>query len=119
VAEREVSLGALHTVQACPDAPFVVCIGGDKPDNNFKVLDVREMQAVRNTFGKRHLQNPLKTAEFGFAPAEEAEPGEDMETEAAAATLRSMTLAPEKPKVSGGAAGKFKKKEKKKKKNPF
>merc|ERR1712098_238698 len=42
VTERDLKMGQLHAVQSCPDAPFVVCMGGDKRDNNFKVLDVRE-----------------------------------------------------------------------------
>jgi len=119
VSEREVKLGALHTVQACPDAPFVVCMGGDKSSDNFKVMDLRDSQPVRNRFGKRILQNPLNTADFGFSTADEAEPAEDMETEAATATLESMSLAPEastNPKPSGGAGSKFKKKDKEKKK---
>ena len=70
-------------------------------------------------FGKRNLQNPLGTAEFGFATADDAEPEEDMETDAAA-LVESMTIKEEEKtstvKVSGGAAGKFKKKNKEKKK---
>jgi len=127
VCERDVKLGQLQTVVACPDAPFVVCMGGDKSSDNMKVLDIRDSAAVRTKFGKRQLQNPLKTAEFGFATADEAEPGEDMETEAAI-SLGSMTLASgetvevKKAPVSGGAISKFKNKnkdKKKKKKNDF
>jgi len=122
VCERDVKLGQLQTVVACPDAPFVVCMGGDKSSDNFKVLDIRDSAQVRSRFGKRQLQNPLKTAEFGFATADEAEPGEDMETEAAIC-LGSMTLASgetvevKSAPVSGGAISKFKKKNKEKKKN--
>jgi len=122
VCERDVKLGQLQTLASCPDAPFVVCMGGDKSSDNMKVLDVRDSAQVRARFGKRQLQNPLKTAEFGFATADEAEPGEDMETEAAI-SLGSMTLASgEKVEVksaapvSGGAVSKFKKKNKEKKK---
>jgi len=122
VCERDVKLGQLQAMASCPDAPFVVCMGGDKGDDNMKVLDIRDSAQVRARFGKRQLQNPLKTAEFGFATADEAEPGEDMETEAAI-SLGSMTLATgekvevksEAP-VSGGAISKFKKKNKDKKK---
>merc|ERR1739838_538429 len=97
------------------------CMGGDKSDDNMKVLDIRDSATVRTRFGKRQLQNPLKTAEFGFAAADEAEPGEDTETEAAI-SLGSMTLASGEqvevrssasapvPVVSGGAISKFKKK---------
>jgi len=122
VCERDVKLGQLQAMASCPDAPFVVCMGGDKSGDNMKVLDIRDSALVRARFGKRQLQNPLKTAEFGFATADEAEPGEDMETEAAI-SLGSMTLASgEKVEVksaapvSGGAISKFKKKNKEKKK---
>ena len=38
VTERNVKLGAIQTVVGCPDAPFVVCMGGDKTgDGNLKV----------------------------------------------------------------------------------
>ena len=80
-------------------------------------MDLREGAPVRSTFGKRKLLNPLLTADFGFATADEAEPSEVMETETEAAltAVKSLTITPEKPKVSGGAGAKFKKKEKKKK----
>ena len=42
VQEREMKLGRLHCAEGCPDAPFVVCMGGDKNSDNLKVLDVRE-----------------------------------------------------------------------------
>lgn len=118
VFERDLNLGTLHTVQACPDAPFVVCMGGDKQSDNFKVLDLRESQLVRKRFGQRKLQNPLNTSEFGFATADEAEPAEEMETEAAAINMEAMSLetVPKQEKPSGGACGKFKKKDKDKKK---
>ena len=95
-------------------------IGGDKTSDNFKVWDIRESAPVRQRFGQRTLQNPLKTADFGFATADEAEPGEDMDTDAAA-SLQNMSLTEQSsnnnPKPSKtGAAGKFKKKGKEKKK---
>jgi len=125
VMERELKLGSLHTVAACPDAPFVVCAGGDRKEddtkftsNNMKLFDVRESKAVRERFGERRLLNPLATADFGFSTASEAEPGQDMETEAAAA-LESLEALQLQPPVKPGAAAKAaRKKEKKgKKKN--
>ena len=101
----------------------MVCVGGDRRDDNFKVLDIREHAAVRQVFGSRRLVNPLRTAEFGHSTLAEAEPREDMETDTMQATLSSMSLAattapaaPAPSSATGGAAGKFKKKEKKKKK---
>jgi len=120
VAERAVKLGALHTVLACPDAPFVFCMGGDKVDDNLKVWDVRESAAVLGRFGPRPLLNPLNTADFGFPTAAAAEPAEGMEEELGALSLKPDPQ-PTKPSVSGGAISKFKKKgkEKKKKKKEF
>ena len=37
VVERDVNLGQLHACAPCPDAPFVVSMGGDKKSDNFKV----------------------------------------------------------------------------------
>jgi len=127
VTEREVKLGQLQVLASCPDAPFVVCMGGDKSSDNFKVMDVRDSLQVRQRFGKRNLQNPLKTSDFGFATADEAENSEDMETEATTVNLQSMSLhssdpsagpvvIPEFNKPTGGAASKFSKKKKEEKK---
>jgi len=131
VNERNVKLGCIHTVAGCPDAPFVVCMGGDKAgDGNLKVMDIRDSADVRQKFGKRKLMNPLGTADFGFSTADEAEPSQDMDTDQAAVALESLEIfstppepAPTKapPKPTGGAAAKFKtkSKEKKKKKKEF
>jgi len=127
VTERNVKLGAIQTVVGCPDAPFVVCMGGDKTgDGNLKVMDIRQMADVRQRFGSRKMVNPLGTADFGFSTADEAENTADMETDTAASALESMKIEPkveipEVPKATGGAAGKFKKKnkDKKKKKREF
>jgi len=127
VTEREMKLGQLQVLASCPDAPFVVCMGGDKSSDNFKVMDVRDSLQVRQRFGKRNLQNPLKTSDFGFATADEAENTEDMETEATTLNLQSMSLhssdpsagpvvIPELNKPTGGAASKFSKKKKEEKK---
>ena len=120
VYERDVKLGQLHDLAACPDAPFVVCVGGDKRDDNMKVWDIRESAAVKGRFGQRRLENPLNTAEFGYKTADEAEPAEEMETEAISG-LKSMNITetdtkPALPQPSAGAASKFKKKNKEKKK---
>jgi hypothetical protein len=37
----------MQTVTSCPDAPFVVCLGGDNPSQNFLVTDIRESAQVR------------------------------------------------------------------------
>jgi len=124
VTEREVKLGQLHVLASCPDAPFVVCMGGDKSSDNFKVMDVRESSQVKQRFGSRVLQNPLMTSDFGFKTADEAEPTEEMDT--ATDNLQSMSLQSEAGPVvlqpppvrntSGGAASKFNKQKKEEKK---
>jgi len=119
VMERNVKLGAIQTVVGCPDAPFVVCMGGDKTgDGNLKVMDIRDSADVRQRFGSRKLENPLGTADFGFSTADEAEPEQEMDV--AASAMESMdiskvaapVLQQETPKISGGAGAKFKKKNK-------
>ena len=45
IQEKDIKLGRLHCVDQCPDAPFVIAIGGDKSSDNLKVLDVREAAA--------------------------------------------------------------------------
>ena len=69
----------------------------------------------------------MRTAEFGFATADEAEPGEDMETDMGLGAMsikdnEGNTIVKKEDKkpafrsnTGGGAAGKFQKKEKKKK----
>ena len=32
----------VHTLDGCPDAPFVFAFGGDTPSHNMHVMDVRE-----------------------------------------------------------------------------
>jgi len=122
VMEKKLSLGVLQSVVGCPDAPFVVALGGDEKSSNLKVLDIRDSTQVRQRFGSRKLLNPLKTSEFGYSTANEAEPNE-METDAAAEVFETMSLEAkpsESKPASGGAAAKFKKKDKKKKKKkPF
>ena len=37
VTERDIKLGELHDCAPCPDAPFVMVMGGDKTSDNLKV----------------------------------------------------------------------------------
>lgn len=34
-------LGTIQCLAACPNSPFVFCMGGDNKQNNFKVWDIR------------------------------------------------------------------------------
>ena len=131
IKEQDLRLGTVHCLEGCPDAPFVIVAGGDKQDNNLKVLDIREHAAVRSRFGNRNLQNPLKHADFGYNTANDAEVS--YQTKAKTTThdyMNNHKMVDEKikdtemmdssdkvtPPVSGGAAKKFLKKDKKKKK---
>lgn len=42
VFEKEVNVGLVHSLEGCPDAPFVFAFGGDNPSHNMHVMDVRE-----------------------------------------------------------------------------
>ena len=54
VKEREMKLGKILCAELCPDAPFVVCVGGDNRADNFRVMDIRE-----NAEGKLTRNNIL------------------------------------------------------------
>ena len=128
IEERNLKLGTLHSLDGCPDAPFVMVVGGDKPDNNLKVLDIRENASVRSRFGNRNFKNPFNYADFGFSTANEAEITEgftentsvqqnEVVNGATGKDIEMLDSANSFPKpVSGGAAKKFLKKKKKKKK---
>ncbi len=45
VVERPMNMGLLQCAEICPDAPFLVCVGGDKPQDNLRVWDIREAAA--------------------------------------------------------------------------
>lgn len=56
VQERDMKMGRLHCAEGCPDAPFVVCAGGDKASENLRILDVRESPAGAQTdFGQMRM----------------------------------------------------------------
>jgi periodic tryptophan protein 1 len=42
VLEKDIRIGLIHSLEACPDAPFVFSMGGDTPSNNLHVWDIRE-----------------------------------------------------------------------------
>ena len=42
---KALKLGGLVCADGCPDAPFVVCAGGDRPQDNLRVMDIREAAA--------------------------------------------------------------------------
>jgi len=42
ILDRAMKMGQLHSLDACPDAPFVLAVGGDNPTDNVRVWDVRE-----------------------------------------------------------------------------
>jgi len=121
VMEQPSKVGLIQGMSGCPDAPFVVAMGGDKPNENFRVLDIRENTQVRQRFGNRKLENPMNFSPFGYETADQAEPAESMDADAAADELGSMSIQPDTATSStkqktGGAASKFKNKDKKKKK---
>ena len=118
------------------NAWFVMVVGGDKPDNNLKVFDIRENAAVRSRFGDRELKNPLSYSNFGFNTANEAEVPVEIEpiniNRSSANILKDPSNSSKSADVemtdsnnsfpkptSGGAAKKFLNKKKKKKKKEF
>lgn len=45
VYDQQQKLGALLCLDACPDLPFTVCIGGENKKHNFTVVDVMNISA--------------------------------------------------------------------------
>ena len=68
VQEKDVKLGRLHCVDQCPDAPFVVAIGGDKSSDNLKVLDVREAAAGKTPSTDCPLGYSIEFFSFKIVP---------------------------------------------------
>lgn len=95
--EQDLKLGFLQCLSGCPDAPFVVGVGGDNRDDNFKVFDIREYDKVRRRLGNRKLENPLNCSEFEYKTANEAEPQESMDAESTSDGLSSMSLQQQPP----------------------
>lgn len=76
IEELKMNLGVIQCLSACPDWPFVFCMGGDNKENNFKVWDIRNSLKVRTQFCPR----------MGM-PTDE-----DMETEVATKALSNVHL---------------------------
>ena len=46
-----VKVGRIMTVNFSPDDPFIVAVGGDTASNNYKILDLSTLKAVKEAFG--------------------------------------------------------------------
>lgn len=60
VSQKNMSIGQIYTLVACPDVPYVFCGGGSKKDNHLYVWDSRENEA-----GKKLL--PLTKCDIVFS----------------------------------------------------
>lgn len=40
IHERNMKMGIVHTLELCPNSPFIIASGGDNKSNNFTVLDL-------------------------------------------------------------------------------
>ncbi|KAL5011104.1 hypothetical protein ScPMuIL_013409 [Solemya velum] len=69
VLEKDLKLGKLHCVRACPEAPFVFAIGGEK---EMKIWDIRESGAVRKHFEDRAPSGVTMAAMEGEGQMDEA-----------------------------------------------
>ncbi|XP_070529129.1 periodic tryptophan protein 1 homolog isoform X2 [Cardiocondyla obscurior] len=74
--EKMSNLGAIQCLAANPDNGFVFIVGGDNKEHNFKVLDVMEIDPVRERFGKRVVsKNSLESQEEIMDATEDMERG--------------------------------------------
>ena len=55
ILEKDLKIGRVHSLDNCPDAPFVFAFGGDVPSNTIQVMDVREASSGKNSCFKRVL----------------------------------------------------------------
>lgn len=51
VYEEEVGIGQIQCIGVCPDNPFTVAVGGDNKRKHLRVIDTRESDSVRRSFG--------------------------------------------------------------------
>ena len=59
VTERDLKLGELHDCAPCPDAPFVMVMGGDKTSDNLKVsVNIVEFSGVKQNKANAYLMSP-------------------------------------------------------------
>ncbi|XP_059483126.1 periodic tryptophan protein 1 homolog isoform X2 [Neocloeon triangulifer] len=84
IDEKDMGVGAIVALSTSPDSPFVVCVGGDKKDNNFTVWQMENSEAVRSRFSNRGL---ISLSE------------ESMEAEEATEDMQNMDLARPGPSV--------------------
>jgi len=45
VYDQQQKLGGLLCLEACPDLPFIVCLGGENKSHNFTVVDAMDVTA--------------------------------------------------------------------------
>lgn len=113
----QTNLGSLLCLDACPDLPFVVTIGGDNKSHNFTVVNVLNSTAVQHRFGERDLVHPVKTER-----GQQSEAAGESAMETADAMFESLSLeTQEEPSTSKSVvksfqSGGMKKKKKLKKK---
>lgn len=108
IIEKRFKLGLLHCISACPDVPFVFCMGGDNKQHNFRLWDIRECAAVRSRFSDRRTMPEGRETDAVWET--ELEGGEEED-------LMDAAQAPPKPSITKSAAkSKWKKTDKGKKK---
>ncbi|XP_067000824.2 periodic tryptophan protein 1 homolog [Anabrus simplex] len=101
ISEKNMGIGAVQCLGACPDLPFIICAGGDKKSNNFEVWDLYHQDAaVNRRFGTRKLLRPVKCEASGEqesnavqseVPVEEEEEEEEF-MDTASAAMQSLSL---------------------------
>lgn len=86
VYDQQQKLGGLLCLEACPDLPFIVCLGGENKKHNFTVVDAMDVTAVRDRFGDRELMCAVKSG-GGVEAA-----GDSTSMETAGAMIKSLSL---------------------------
>lgn len=109
VLSRDMKMGRIHFVAACPDAPFLFAAGGEK--DGLRMLDLMETAA-----GKEHFSNVKSTRVHANNNETEESNTSPMETDTAAVAMASLQLETEATGHNKtGISKKLKKKKKKRK----
>jgi len=114
VHQTKLKLGKLYSMAESPDSPFVIAVGGDNRNHNYKLYNLMVNSAVQNRFKDRTLiQTSISHERKKAGPDDEGEITE-METEKSAFTMETLNLKDNDPPIKKETEEGKKKKKKKK-----
>lgn len=55
VYEEDIGIGQVQCIGVCPENPFTVAVGGDNKRKHLRVIDTKEFDLVRRSFGMNNV----------------------------------------------------------------